>query len=96
MRTASTPNLRQLNQPIRTKRWSHCSSPPRHPHNVLRHTFVNEYCSDRCAPTDTEVIEIDKFAVFGELGGTNPGVRFFVFGDVEGRSAGGVQVLLAA
>ena len=64
--------------------------------SVLRHTFVNEYCSGRCAPTDTELIEIDKFAVFGEVGGTNPGVRFFVFGDVEGRSAGGVQVLLAA
>ncbi len=64
--------------------------------SVLRHTFVNEYCSDRCAPTDTEVIEIDKFAIFGEVGGTNPAVRFFVFGDVEGRCAGGVQVVLAA
>ncbi len=64
--------------------------------SVLRHTFLNEYCSGRCAPTHTEVIEIDKFAVFGEVGGTNPGVRFFVFGDVEGRSASGVQVVLAA
>ncbi len=63
---------------------------------VLRHTFLNEYCGDRCAPTDTEAIEIDKFAIFGEVGGTNPAVRFFVFGDVEGRSAGGVQVVLAA
>ena len=64
--------------------------------SVLRHTFVNEYCSGRCAPTDTKAIEIDKFAIFGEVGGTNPAVRFFVFGDVEGRSAGGVQVVLAA
>ena len=64
--------------------------------SVLRHTFVNEYCSGRCAPAHTEMIEIDKFAVFGEVGGTDPAVRFFVFGDVEGRSAGGVQVVLAA
>ncbi len=64
--------------------------------SVLRHTFVNEYCGDRRAPADTEMTEIDKFAVFGEVGGTNPEVRFFVFGDVEGRSAGGVQVVLAA
>ena len=64
--------------------------------SVLRHTFLNEYCSGRCAPAHTEMIEIDKFAVFGEVGGTDPAVRFFVFGDVEGRSAGGVQVVLAA
>ncbi len=64
--------------------------------SVLRHTFLNEYCSGRCAPTHTEMIEIDKFAVFAEVGGTDPAVRFFVFGDVEGRSAGGVQVVLAA
>ncbi len=31
------------------------------------------------------MIEIDKCAVFGEVGGTDPAVRFFVFGDVEGR-----------
>ncbi len=64
--------------------------------SVLRHTFLNEYCSGRCAPANTEMIEIEKFAVFGEVGGTDPAVRFFVFGDVEGRSAGGVQVVLAA
>lgn len=64
--------------------------------SVLRHTFLNEYCSGRGAPTHTEMTEIDKFAVFGEVGGTDPAVRFFVFGDVEGRSAGGVQVVLAA
>ncbi len=64
--------------------------------SVLRHTFLNEYCSGRCAPADTEMMEIDKFAVFGEVGGTDPAGRFFVFGDVEGRSAGGVQVVLAA
>ncbi len=64
--------------------------------SVLRHTFLNEYCSDRCAPADTEMTEIDQFAVFGEVGGTDPAVRFFVFSDVEGRSAGGVQVVLAA
>ncbi len=64
--------------------------------SVLRHTFLNEYCSGRCAPTHTEMTEIDKFAVFGEVGGTDPAVRFFVYSDVEGRSAGGVQVVLAA
>ncbi len=64
--------------------------------SVVRHTFLNEYCSGRYAPAHTEMTEIDKFAVFGEVGGTNPGVRFFVFGDVEGRRAGGVQVVLAA
>ncbi len=63
---------------------------------VLRHTFLNEYCGDRSAPAHTEMIEIDKFAVFEEVGGNDPAVRFFVFGDVEGRRAGGVQVLLAA
>ena len=42
------------------------------------------------------LIEIDKFAVFAEVGGSDPAVRFFVFGDVEGRRAGGVQVVLAA
>ncbi len=64
--------------------------------SVLRHTFLNEYCSGRCAPAHTEMTEMDKFAVFGEVGGSNPAVRFLVFGDVEGRSAGGVQVVLAA
>ncbi len=64
--------------------------------SVLRHTFLNEYCSGRCAPAHTEMTEIDKFAVFGEVGGTNPAVIFFVFSEVQCLSAGGVHVVIAA
>ena len=63
---------------------------------ILRHTFVNEYCSGRCAPAQVEMMEIDNFAVFEEVQGTDPATRFFVFGDVEGRRVSGIQVVLAA